>query len=192
VLGGGTSTDVAFPPQHFPDVARPNNVVAPLWTDLNPPAGGAVRIGTLTDGSTTWIVVDWQRVKNFSNATTHSFEVWIRIAGGPAGTGPSSEDVSLTYGTGADAGNAGAGDPGTGQNWGAENRTGTSGANIAGAPADGSQYQVHTSPPTAGGSVTIPFDITSKAPGSYHSLASLTTDQTSGVTQVNQPITVTP
>jgi hypothetical protein len=40
--------------------------------------------------------------------------------------------------------------------------------------------------------VTIPFDITSKVPGSYHSLASLTTDQTSGTTQVNQPITVTP
>ena len=192
VIGGGDSTDIAFPPQHFPNVARPNNVVAPLWTDLNPPAGGAVRIAALTDGSSTWVVVDWQRVKNFSNATTHSFEIWIRLASGAAGTGPSSEDVSMAYGTGADAGNAGAGDPGTGQNWGAENRTGTSGANIAAAPADGSQYQVHTSPPTAGGSVTIPFDITSKKSGSFDSLASLTTDQTAGTTQVSQVITVTP
>ena len=192
VLGGGDSSDIVFSPQHFPNAARPNNVVAPLWTDLNPPAGGAVRIGTLTDGSSTWIVVDWQRVKNFGNATTHSFEVWIRVASGGAGTGPSSEDVSLTYGTGADAGNAGSGDPSSGQNWGAENRTGTSGANITPAPADGSQYQVHTTPPTAGGSVTIPFDITSKIPGTYHSIASLTSDQTSGTTQVNQAITVTP
>ena len=55
--------------------------------------------------------------------------------------------MSLTYGTGADAGNAGSGDPDSGQNWGAENRDGTSGANIATAPADGSQYQVHRRPP---------------------------------------------
>jgi subtilisin family serine protease len=194
VLGGGTSADIVFTPQHFPNPARPNNVVAPMWSDLNPTAspGGGVRIGTLTDGSNTWIVVDWQKIKNFGNATTHSFEVWIRIASGAAGTGPASEDVSLTYGTGADAGNAGSGDPDSGQNWGAENRGGTSGANIASAPADGSQYQVHTTPPTAGGSVTIPYDISSKKAGTYHSVASMTSNRTPGITQVVTTLTVTP
>ena len=40
VVGGGNSGDVAFAPQTFPDVNRPNNVLALLWTDLNPgPAG---------------------------------------------------------------------------------------------------------------------------------------------------------
>jgi hypothetical protein len=194
VLGGGTSADIVFTPQHFPNAARPNNVVAPMWSDLNPSAtgAGAIRIGTLTDGSSTWIVVDWQQVKNFGNATKHSFEIWIRIASGAAGTGPSSEDVSLTYGTGADAGNAGSGDPDSGQNWGAENRDGTSGANIATAPADGSQYQVHTTPPTAGGSVTIPYDISSKKPGTYNSVASMTSNRTPGITQVVTTLTVTP
>jgi hypothetical protein len=194
VLGGGTSADIVFTPQHFPNAARPNNVVAPMWTDLNPPAsaGGGVRIGTLTDGSTTWLVVDWQKIKNFGNATTHSFQIWLRLASGAAGTGPSSEDVSITYGTGADAGNAGSGDPDSGQNWGAENRDGTSGANIASAPADGSQYQVHTLPPTAGGSVSIPFDISSKKPGTYHSDASMTSNQTSGTTFAGVTLTVTP
>jgi subtilisin family serine protease len=195
VLGGGTSADIVFTPQHFPNAARPNNVLAPMWSDLNPPAspaGSGVRIGTLTDGSSTWIVVDWQKIKNFGNATTHSFEVWIRIASGGAGTGPASEDVSWTYGTGADAGNAGSGDPDSGQNWGAENRDGTSGANIASTPADGSQYQVHTTPPTAGGSVTIPYDITSKKPGTYHSVASMTSNRTPGITQVVTTLTVTP
>ena len=195
VLGGGTSADIVFTPQHFPNAARPNNVLAPLWSDLNPPgspAGSGVRIGTLTDGSTTWLVVDWQKIKNFGNATTHSFQIWIRLAQGAAGTGPSSEDVSWTYGTGADAGNAGTGDPDSGVNWGAENRDGTSGANIATAPADGSQYQVHTTPPTAGGSVTIPYDITSKKAGTYHSVASMTSNRTPGITQVVTTLTVTP
>jgi hypothetical protein len=194
VVGGGTGADLVFSPQHFPNAARPNNVLAPLWTDLNPTAspGGGVRIGTLTDGSNTWIVVDWQHIKNFGNATTHSFEVWIRIASGAAGTGPSSEDVSWTYGTGTDAGNAGLGDPSSGQNWGAENRDGSSGANIASAPADGSQYQVHTTGPTPGGMVTIPFDLTSKRTGTFHSDAKLTSDQTPGTTIAPATITVTP
>src|SRR5262249_33931310 len=61
VIGGGTSSDIVFLPQHFPNVARPNNVIAPFWSDLNPAPGGAgaIRVSTLTDGITTWIVVDW-------------------------------------------------------------------------------------------------------------------------------------
>jgi hypothetical protein len=195
VIGGGTSADVVFAPQHFPNAAKPNNVVAPMWSDLNPPAspaGSGVRIGTLTDGSTTWLVVDWQKIKNFGNATTHSFQIWLRLASGAAGTGPSSEDVSVAYGTGADAGNAGLGDPDSGQNWGAENRTGSSGANAAAAPADGSQYQVHTTGPTAGGSVSIPYDITSKKVGTWASTASMTSNRTPGITQVVTTLTVTP
>jgi Subtilase family/PA domain/Fibronectin type-III domain len=196
VLGGGDSGDIVFTPQHFPNAARPNNTLAPLWTDLNPSAtgAGAIRIGTLTDGTNTWIVVDWNGVKNFGNATTHSFEVWLRVASGGAGTGPSSEQVTFSYGGATDAGNAGSGDPDSGQNWGAENRDGSSGANIASAPANGSEYIVHTTPPTAGGSVTVPFDITAKKNGDgiWSSIASLTSNTTAGTTQVVQTLTVTP
>ena len=48
VLGGGTSSDIVFTPQHFPNAARPNNVLAPFWTDLNPSATGAgsIRVAT--------------------------------------------------------------------------------------------------------------------------------------------------
>jgi hypothetical protein len=59
VIGGGTAADVVFQPQTFPNENRPNNLVAPLWNDLNPPAGGAIRIGVLTDGVNSWIVVYW-------------------------------------------------------------------------------------------------------------------------------------
>ncbi len=61
VVGGGTGEDNSITNQSFPNAARPNNVLAPFWTDLNPGAAGAVRITTLTDGSDTWIVVDWDR-----------------------------------------------------------------------------------------------------------------------------------
>jgi fibronectin type III domain protein len=201
VVGGGTSSDIVFTPQHFPNAAKPNNVLAPLWTDLNPSSTGAgsIRVATLTGGPNDgWIVVDWGGVKNFGNSTTHSFEVWIQTPRGTT-TGPASEAVTYSYGPnstfpgdGPGLGNAGSGDPDSGVNWGAENRTGSSGANIATAPADGSQYQVHTTPPTAGGSVSIPFDVWSKKAGTYHSVASMTTDTTPGVTKVVQTLTVTP
>jgi subtilisin family serine protease len=194
VIGGGDTSDVNFFPQTFPNAARPNNVVAPFWTDLNPAAagGGTIRIGTLTDGSTTWVVIDFNRVKNFSNATTHSGEIWARLAAGAAGTGPASEEWTVVYGTGADAGNAAAGDPGSAINWGAENRDGSSGKNVASAPADGSGWRPVLSGPTAGGQVTIPWDITSKKDGMWNSIATMTSDQTAGSTQIVTPITVTP
>jgi hypothetical protein len=198
VVGGGTSSDIVFTPQHFPVAARPNNVLAPLWTDLNPPAGGTIRVATLSGGANAgWLVIDWGNVKNFGNATTHSFEVWIQIQKGTS-TGPASEGITFSYGPntafpddGPGLGNAGSGDPDSGVNWGAENRTGSSGANLASAPANGSEWKVNTTPPAAGGSVTIPFDVYSKIPAVYHSVASLTSDVTPGTTQVSQTITVT-
>ena len=82
VLGGGTSADIVFTPQHFPNAARPNNVIAPMWSDLNPSTAGAghPRRHASRRARNTWIVVDWEGVKNFGNATTHSFQIWIRIA----------------------------------------------------------------------------------------------------------------
>ena len=144
VIGGGEGADVNFAPQTFPNANRPNNVIAPFWTDLNPPAGGAIRVGILNDGASRWLVVDWAAVKNFSNATTHTGEIWIRLSA-LAHTGPASEQITISYGVA----NAAAGDPGSGINWGAENRNGTSGLNIPAAPAE--QYGVHRHPDAADG-----------------------------------------
>jgi subtilisin family serine protease len=201
VVGGGTSADIVFTPQHFPNAGRPNNVLAPLWTDLNPSSSGSggIRIAVLTDGPNLgWVVVDWAGVKNFGNATTHSFEVWIRIQRGTT-TGPASEQVTYSYGPnttfpgdGPGLGNAGSGDPDSGVNWGAENRDGTSGLSIPTAPANGSEYRVITAPPAAGGSVTIPYDITSGEVGTWSSVASMTSNRTPGITQVVTTLTVTP
>lgn len=188
VLGGGTAADVDYLPQTFPNSARPNNVVAPVWTDLNPAAAGAIRIGILGDGDNDWIVVDWAGVRNYGNATVHTFETWLRLDGGAAGTGPVSEEITISYGVG----NASAGDPDAGVNWGAENRTGTSGVNIASAPANGSEYAVHTAPPAAGGSATITYNTRSKKAGTYKTVAGMTSNVTPGTTQVVKELTVTP
>src|SRR5207244_856315 len=96
VLGGGSSADIVFTPQHFPNPARPNNVLAPWWTDLNPSStgAGAIRAAVLSGGGMSWIVVDWHGVKNFGNATTHDFEVWLQV-----GTTAASEQITFSYGT---------------------------------------------------------------------------------------------
>ena len=188
VVGGGDSGDIVYTPQHFPNAARPNNVLALWWTDLNPSTtgAGAIRAGTLSDGSSTWLVVDWAGVKNFGNANTHTFETWIRLATGGAGTGPSSEQVTMTYGV-----STGPGDPDAGSNWGAENRDGSSGQNLASQPADNTEYAVNMTGPTAGGVVSITFDASANKAGTYRSVAGMTSDLTPGTTQVVQTFTVT-
>ena len=94
-------------------------------------------------------------MKNFSNATTHSFEVWIRIqkghhkhrtrgARGSAYWCTSRTRRSRVTGGGG-LGNASLGKIRTsGQNWGAENRDGTSGANISPAPPNGHEFSINT------------------------------------------------
>ena len=204
VVGGGTGADIIFAPQTFPNAARPNNVVAPMWTDLNVVAPGAIRVAVLNDNNpnlalrVSWLVIDYDHVKNFSNSTTHSFEIWIQLASGGAGTGPPSEAITLSYGPnatfpidGPGLGNAGSGDPASGVNWGAENRDGTSGKNISPAPANGTEWAIHTSPPAAGGTATIGYDASARKAGTYRSIASMTSDVTPGTTQVVQTLTVT-
>ncbi len=180
VLGGGTAADIVFTPQTFPNAARPNNVVAPFWSDLNPAAAGAIRIGTLTDGVSTWIVVDWAGVRNFSNVTTHSFQVWLRIS-------PGAEQVTMTYGNPG----AGAGDPASGTNFGAENRDGSSGKNLAANPGNNTDFTINLTPPQAGGTQTVTYDVSATRDGIFSSLAGLTSNVTPGITQVPVELTVT-
>lgn len=94
VVGGGDGLDVTPANTDFPDTARPNNVLAPFWTDLNPDLGGTVWIELLTDGFDSWTVVEWEAVPNASNpAQKNTAQVWI---GWNTDTNP-AEDISFTY-----------------------------------------------------------------------------------------------
>ena len=77
-------------------------------------------------------------------------------------------------------------------NWGAENRDGTSGKNIARAPANNTEWRPNLSGPTPGGSAAVTYDASSKKAGTYKSVASMTSDVTPGTTQVVKTLTVTP
>ncbi|MEP7275518.1 MAG: S8 family serine peptidase, partial [Betaproteobacteria bacterium] len=188
VIGGGTSSDVDYLNHSLPNPTPPNNVVAPFWTDLNPGVAGAVRIGTLTDGTDTWIVVEFTGVREYSTASkTVSFQTWIKI--GPA----AKEEVTVAYGPI----NGGANGDGGLLTVGAENRNGTSGRNLyyngtGTLPADGTELKVSSTPPTAGGSLQFTYKAAAKKPGGYTTTANMASDVTPGIAQDVEALTVTP
>ena len=113
IVGGGTSG--AGTNQDLPDSTAPNNVLAPFWTDLDPSAGGGIRVTLLTDGANTWIVIDWNGIGEATDGTVTNFEVWIGING--------TEDITFAYDPRTPIGN---GDGGL-LTIGAEDKTGTVG-----------------------------------------------------------------
>jgi subtilisin family serine protease len=158
VVGGGTGADVDFINQSLPSPDRPNNVLAPFWTDLNPSAGGSMRVGTLTDGVNTWLVVDWAAVREYSSTNTASFQIWIGLNG--------SEDISFTYGT-----IQGNGDSGF-LTVGAENEFGNRGGNAyfngtGTLPAAGTVLKVTSVPGAPGASRTMSFSAEGFQTGRY-------------------------
>jgi uncharacterized repeat protein (TIGR01451 family) len=151
VVGGGTSQDISVVNQNFPNPTHPNNVLAAFWTDLNPAAAGALRIEILTDGVDEWLVIEWDGVRNFSDATTHSFQIWI----GLDGDDNPGEDISYAYGP------VGGGDGGF-LSVGAENRFGNRGENeffngAGTAPVEGTELRVTTTPAGPGETHKISF-----------------------------------
>jgi len=180
VVGGGTTADSTYVNQVLPNANRPNNVLAPFWTDLNPGGAGnvngAVRVNVLSDGIDQWIVVDWNNVRNYSSAgQRHDMNIWIGL-----NTDPNpGEDISFVYGTNAAGGDGGFGTVG------AENLFGNRGDNyyVDGTgtlPVTGTQLVVTTTPPSAGGTYTIDFGIHGRRKASWTNCASLTTNLFSG------------
>ena len=182
VVGGGSSEDnecCTIP--DFPNAARPNNVLAPYWTDLSLAAdsgGGAIRVGILTDGVDDFLVIDWDKVKNYGTGGTgaeNSFEIWITLG--------AAEHVSYAYGTlGGIAGGADSG-------FGAENRDGSSGVNIA-EPSSDTDYTVNAGIPTPGGSVSFSYDASSQQAGVYRLLTTLNSPIVRSTTSAVSTLTV--
>ena len=143
VVGGGTANDINFQPQVFPDPDQPNNVLAPLWTDLDGGAGTipgqGFRIAVLTDGVDSWIVVQWN-AHVFGGGPVERFQVWLGING--------TEDVSYAYDPAHPLVN-----PGVDFNVGAENFNGTGGSNFSGLPA--TDLVVNSTPAIPGGTASF-------------------------------------
>jgi hypothetical protein len=179
-VGGSTdASDISFLPQTLPDPARPNGVLAPYWTDLSGDSAPGISVGVLASGADRWIVVQWDvHVWGDTSATgTRKMQVWIGVNG--------TQDISYGYDTSAqrDA------PPGAGLTVGAENVTGTAGAQITGAPTG--SYAVTATPGQPGGSLTYSLSVQGRDRGAQALTSTLDSDVVVGTTRVRTPITVT-
>ena len=182
IVGGGTAADVTYINTNLPNATAPNNVLAPFWTDLNvatAPVGGGIRAGILSGGGSSWIVVEWRNVPNYSNAAQkNTFQVWIGVSGDVT----PYEDISFTYGSAITGGDGGY------LTVGAENSFGSRGGTVYyngnGAPpspsSGGYEVLVATTPPTPGESHTISFSATGKRAGAWTNCAEMTSDVFAG------------
>jgi subtilisin family serine protease len=181
VVGGGTAADVQFINQNLPDPTRPNNVLAPFWSDLNPAFGGAMRVGILTDGVNSWVIFDWEDVANYSDRLPNDFQVWIGING--------EEDITFAFGE------VSAGDMGF-LTVGAENSFGNSGQNfyvdgVGTPPGPDVGVRVSSLPSTPGETHTITFTAKVVKPATYTNCAKMTSDLFQGVNVACTTVTAT-
>jgi uncharacterized repeat protein (TIGR01451 family) len=166
VVGGGDGADVDYVNQILPDSERPNNVLAPFWTDLNPAFGGSLRAAYLTDGVNTWLVLEWEAVPNYGDGEPNSFQIWVGVSG--------VEDISFTYSDVSD------GDAGY-LTVGAENAYGNSGENWyvngVGTPVGaGSEVRVTSVPGAPGETHLITYSAKGKRVGTWTNCADMIGD----------------
>ncbi|MEO8625921.1 MAG: S8 family serine peptidase [Candidatus Limnocylindrales bacterium] len=189
VIGSGvTAADNNCCNPAMPDPTRPNNVLAPYWTDLDAGSGGDIYFALVNfGGGVYYYVIEWHQVPVYGTANERTFQVWL-------GAGGAGEDIAFEYCVAPNAESypadgcddtaslpVGPGAP-DGLVVGAENRDGTSAATIG--PMDTQPYNdgyvVHAGSPTAGGIMTIDYDAFGKKTGKFDVKATLTSDVTQG------------
>jgi hypothetical protein len=179
IAGGGSSEDnncCNLPTG--PSAAAPNNMLAPFWTDLDGSGAEGIRAGTLTDGSNTWIVIEWQ-VNVFGTTSNRHFQVWIGVTGDAA----PGQDISMTYDPDALPAN-----PGQPFLVGAENALGQ-GDVFATLPTE--DLVVTSTAPAPGGSVSYTLEIRGKNPGLGVVTTQMEATGVPGITVVKDNIQVT-
>lgn len=175
VAGGGSAEDNEC--CNIPTGAsstRPNDILAPFWTDLDGTGAPGVTVGTLSDGVDSWTVIEWQ-VNVWGTTDRQSFQIWIGTNG--------VQDVSFAYDP-TDPPNA------LGQPFlvAAENSLGQ-GAALTTVPT--SDLTISSTPPTAGGSVSYTVKVLGLLPGTGDVTTSMTTPIVRGTTIVKTPVKVT-
>ncbi|HWJ63214.1 MAG TPA: Ig-like domain repeat protein [Acidimicrobiales bacterium] len=104
VVGGAdTSKDATAAPQDVPDAGRPNNVLAPFWTDLTPAGGGSLRVATVANTAQPpcerayWFVAQWDMFE-FGTTTNRKAQIWIQADDPECATDPvPPETIYFTY-----------------------------------------------------------------------------------------------
>ncbi|MCW5893527.1 MAG: S8 family serine peptidase [bacterium] len=178
VVGGGTAADNDCCNPVIPSPLRPNNVLAPLWTDLDGASAPGVLVSTLTDGVSTWLVVEW-RLNAFGTSSLKTFQVWIGVNG--------VEDITYAYDPGNLPSAVGLGP------WvvGAENFDGSNGAALPPFVLPTQDLRVTSTPVVPGGSATLEITAQPKKKGAGLVATQLTTPVVRGTTVVTSTVTVT-
>lgn len=143
VLGGGDAGDVTFEVMPFPSSGRPNNVLAPFWSDLDGSGRDGVYVGVVTDDGSgkRYLVVDWH-VFAFGSDIPQQFELVL---------GLDDESIAYAYDT-----VNGALSPFV---VGAENGNGSEGVNLPEGELPSAPLRVTFTPNVPGGRVaySVPF-----------------------------------
>lgn len=177
VAGGGNAEDNSccdLPAG--PDPSKPNNMLAPFWTDLDGTGAPGIFAATLTDGVNTWIVIEYA-VNVFDTTDLRTFQVWIGING--------VQDISYTY----DPANLPSDPNGQAFLVGAENILGAGDMEAVLPTAD---LVVTSSAPTPGGSAHYALIIQGVQVGGGTLTTEMGATGVPGVTIVQTTITVTP
>ena len=180
VGGAKDGADISFEPQTFPDPAKPNGVLAPYWTDLDGTGAEGIRVAEATVAAKNYIVVQWNThiFGDTTPAGRRAMQVWIGTNG--------PQDISYAY----DASTQGTGAPAAaGLTVGAENVTGSAGAQIVGPPVG--PYVITTATPSKpGGRLTYSLAIEGTDRGAQTLTTNLESNVVAGTTRVLTPITV--
>lgn len=175
VVGGGSSEDVAYEPQTLPDPARPNNVLAPFWTDLDGTGTPGVSVGILSDGTHRWLVLEWQ-VKVWGTSSGRTFQTWIGLG--------ATQDISFTY----DEDNLPQDPDGQPLTVGAENSDGSGGGQITGLPTG--DLVVTSTAAQPGGTAQYTLEVQGASSGIGTVTSTMTSPSILGTTVKESTITV--
>ncbi|MBB5869840.1 subtilisin family serine protease [Allocatelliglobosispora scoriae] len=179
VVGGGTAEDNnCCSLTTIPDTARPNNVLAPFWTDLTGDGADGIRAATLTDGVNTWLVLQWDVNVCCGATDARTFQIWIGTNG--------VQDISFTY----DPSNLPADPSGYPFLVGAENENGGGGAQLPAGVLPTEDLVVTSTDPTPGASVSYTVKLRGILPGAGTVTSEMVASTVPGVTVVNSGIVV--
>ncbi|NMR19467.1 S8 family serine peptidase [Cellulomonas fimi] len=157
-----------------PDDAPPNNVLAPFWTDLDGTGAEGILVGTLTDGVSSWIVVEF-RLFVWGTTSERVSQVWIE-------TGP-EQGISFAY----DPTNLPADPAGQAFLVGAENEIGQGDMESVLPTTD---LVVTSSDPTPGDAATYTYTVRGVRPGAGVATTEMVADGVPGTTVVTSEIAI--
>jgi hypothetical protein len=182
VAGGGAPADLVAEPPGIPDPARPNNLLAPFWTDLDGRDAAGVRAAVLEVGepgaeALRYLVFEWE-VYAAGTTDVQVFQLWLGLSG--------EEDISFAY----DPDNL----PSSPHplEVGAENLTGSGGDTLGQGVAPTEDLVVTSSDLIPGGEASYRVQLRGIIPGTGTVTSTMVGDALPGTTVVTSTVKVTP